>query len=97
MYVCMYVCTYVRVSLLVSASTLMDSMLRDAVLYRRQKAGLYESPELFSVGVMQDYVPWTSENEVRNNITEQVISCSGCRIFSKVLYFASLKCCLILD
>lgn len=50
----------------------MDSVLQDAVLYRREKTAFYDAHELFSGGMMQDYVPWTSEDDIRNSITEQV-------------------------
>lgn len=66
---------YFRVNFLLSASTLLDSMLKSALFYRQSKASLYKTAVHPSEDLMQSYLPWTASegtHGMRNSIVEQV-------------------------
>lgn len=64
-----------RVNLLLSASTLLDSVLKRVLFSRQSKAAVYTTPVQSSATVMQDFLPWTASegsHGMRNVLTEQV-------------------------
>lgn len=69
------VCVYDRVNLLLSASTLLDSMLRNILFCRQSTAGIYKTCTSASDELINDSFPWTASDGMRNTIAEQVHNC----------------------
>lgn len=59
-------------TLLLSASTLLDSVLRSALFYRQSKGSLYKPNVASRRDILHNYSHWTATDEMRENIAEQV-------------------------
>ena len=67
---------YFRVTLLLVASTLLDSVLRNVLLYRQSKVGVYSTHSSSAEdNVHCDNIPWTASDGsrgMRSSIVEEV-------------------------